>query len=169
MRVTIHPADESDEGTLDNLMQLYAHDFSEIVPLEVAENERFEGHPLGRYWVDPWRLPFILRRDEKLAGFALVHTRSHLTGEDGGFDMAEFFVLRGLRRSGVGRAAAVQLFDRLRGPWEVRQRRANIAATAFWRRTIDAYTTGRWEELDWDDDVWRGPVQRFRSVTSAAS
>jgi predicted acetyltransferase len=47
-------------------------------------------------------------------------------------DVAEFFVVRSARRSGVGSAAALALFDMFPGAWEVRIRRANPAALKFW-------------------------------------
>jgi predicted acetyltransferase len=34
--------------------------------------------------------------------------------------MSEFFVLRKYRRQGIGRTAAVELFERFPGPWRVR-------------------------------------------------
>ncbi len=163
MRVSLDVATRVDEVTLDNLVQLYAHDFSEFVPLDIGDDGRFEGLPLAPYWIDTWRYAFLLRVNGALAGFALVHARSKLTAEDGVFDMAEFFVLRRFRRSGVGRAAAFALFDRFRGRWEVRQRASNEGATAFWRRAIGAYTHDHFEDRTWNDEVWIGPVQRFTS------
>jgi predicted acetyltransferase len=78
--------------------------------------------------------------------------------------MAELFVMRRHRRCGVGEQVASWLFDRFRGPWEVREKAENQAATAFWRRIIDSYTDGRFQELLLDNERWRGPVQRFNSV-----
>jgi predicted acetyltransferase len=75
--------------------------------------------------------------------------------------MAEFFILRKFRRQRVGERAAVLLFDRFPGRWEVRQRSSNQPATAFWRSAIGRYT--RFEEELIDDERWRGPVQRFAS------
>jgi len=46
-------------------------------------------------------------------------------------------------------------------PWEVRQVMESVAATAFWRRVIGQYTLGAFEETVFDDERWRGPVQRF--------
>jgi hypothetical protein len=43
----------------------------------------------------------------------------------------------------------------------VRQVVKNTAATAFWRRVIDRYTSGAFEDFLSDDERWRGPVQRF--------
>ena len=115
------------------------------------------------YWAEPGRHPFLIRVDGKLAGFALVNARSRLTGDDGVHDLAEFFVLRRYRRRGVGERAAAWLFERFRGRWEVRQKPENLAATAFWRRVIGRHTGERFEDVLWDDERWRGPVQRFES------
>ena len=53
------------------------------------------------------------------------------------------------------------LFDRFPGRWEVRQKAENSRAIAFWRRVIDRYTGGRFEEEVLADERWHGPVQRF--------
>jgi predicted acetyltransferase len=71
--------------------------------------------------------------------------------------------MKQLRRTGVGAAAACAAFDCLRGPWEVRQRDENPAATAFWRRVIGDYTRGSYDERRWDGPEWTGLVQTFSS------
>jgi predicted acetyltransferase len=156
-------AEKAEEGTLRNLMQLYAHDFSEVLPLEVDEMGRFEEYALDAYWQDARRAPFLVRTDERLAGFALVGRGSRLSDDRDVWDMAEFFVLRRYRRARVGTSAAHEIFAAHEGLWEVRERAANGAAIAFWRTTIGAYTAGRFTEELRDDDRWRGPVQRFTS------
>lgn len=123
--------------------------------------------PLDAYWNDPARFPFLLRADALLAGFALVDRNSRLSGANDVWDMAEFFVLRRHRRSGVGLRAAHRLFAMHPGNWEVRQRNANVAATSFWRATISAFIGGTYSEELVDDERWRGPVQRFTSEGQA--
>lgn len=50
--------------------------------------------------------------------------------------MAEFFVVRKHRRSGVGRSAAAECFRRFPGRWQIHEIAANEAAIAFWRAVI---------------------------------
>ena len=157
-------AGAGDHDRLTALFGLYVYDFSEILGLDVGEDGRFDVPALERWWTEPGRHAFLIRVDAKLAGFALVAERSRLTDREGVHDMAEFFVVRRHRRRGVGVHAAHSLFDRFRGPWEVRQRPENVEATAFWRRVVARYTGGRFEDLVWDDERWRGPVQRFDSA-----
>ena len=110
---------------------------------------------------------FLIHVDGHIAGFALVDPKSRLTDSDEVHDVAEFFVLRKYRRKRIGEQAACILFATFPGPWEVRQRMENTAATAFWRAAIGRFTKGRFVELMWEDKRWRGPVQRFDSVTSS--
>lgn len=164
MNLGIAPVGADDRERLGSLFELYAYDFSEMLALDVGDDGRFHAAALDAYWTDPRRHAFLFRVDERLAGFGLVHEQSRLTGDDAVRDMAEFFVMRRHRKHGIGERAASWLFDRFRGPWEVRERPENHAATAFWRRIIARYTGGHFEDVVWDDDHWRGPVQRFDSA-----
>jgi predicted acetyltransferase len=161
--ISLIPATSAERPALENLMQLYIYDWSELRLLDVADDGRFPAYPLDAYWQDGGRHPLLLRVDGHLAGFALVSEGSRLTGAPAVFDMAEFFVMRRFRRKGVGRAAASEAFDRFKGPWEIRQHDENTAATAFWRRTIDRYTGGNYRDVRWNDRAWIGPVQTFSS------
>jgi predicted acetyltransferase len=169
MLTRVVAAGRSEHEALRNLFQLYAYDFSEILRTEVEETGRFRQGLLDAYWTDPWRFPFVLRSDERLAGFALVDRKSKLSGAEDVWDMAEFFVLRKYRRAGLGTRAAHLIFALHPGRWEVRQRHANVAATSFWRSAISAYTGRCFSEELCDDDRWRGPVQRFTSASGAPS
>ncbi len=155
VNVHITPARADEDGVLAALLQLYVYDFSELLALDVGDDGRYRAPPLEG------RDAFLVRVDGKLAGFALHVGRSRLTGEDGVHDVAELFVLRRYRRSGVGEQMARWLFDRFPGRWEVRQKTENARAITFWRRVIDRYTGGRFEEELLADDRWQGPVQRF--------
>jgi predicted acetyltransferase len=161
---SFQPASIEERALLQNLMQFYLYDFSEVLEMYVDDDGRFGDVDLSPYWVDEWRHPFLLRVDERVAGFALISERSKITGKSGVFDMTEFFVLRRFRRRGMGRAAAFAAFDRFAGPWEVRQREENPDATAFWRRAIDEYTRGEYEETRWNRPRWSEIVQTFSSA-----
>ncbi len=162
MTVSLVPIERAQQETLRNLLQLYVYDFSEILGLEVRGDGRFAESPLDRWREDPLRFPFFVLAGEALAGFALVHHQSALSDAPDVWDVSEFFVLRKHRRAGVGLRAAALLFGTFRGPWEVRQRAENVAATTFWRKAIAAFTGGPFEE-SLEHPRWRGPVQFFTS------
>jgi predicted acetyltransferase len=163
MSIVLYPAAVADAATLARLFQYYVYDLSDVVNADLGADGRFALPALDAYWAETWRHPFLVRVDDQLAGFALVNQKSRITGDTTTWDIAEFFVMRRYRRRGVGTAIATQLFDSFRGPWEVRQLQANHAATSFWRRVIDEYTRGQFNEIALDDERWRGPVQSFRN------
>ncbi|MBR7621203.1 acetyltransferase [Phenylobacterium sp. 20VBR1] len=156
-------AQPHEREVLENLMQLYVHDFSEQwsdQPRgEVGGDGRFEPYPLDPYWSDASHVPLLLRRGGHIAGFALLDAHSH-AGRTVDRNMAEFFILRKHRRGGVGLAAAHAIFARYPGVWEAAVARRNIGALHFWRRAAAPYADV--EETDVASDDWNGPVLRFR-------
>jgi predicted acetyltransferase len=161
MRISVMPATEADRPVLANLIQFYLYDFTDFKEWDVQEDGRFEDYGLDGCCTSDDRHPFLIRADERLAGFAIVDDRSHLTGEHGIWDVADFFVLRRYQKRGVGERAARVLFNRFRDHWEIRVMAANLDALAFWRKVINRYTDGQFEEVQWNDARWRGPVQFF--------
>jgi predicted acetyltransferase len=125
---------------LANLLELYAHDFSEFHDIDLGEDGRFGYGPLPLYWSEPDRYPFLIKLDGKWAGLALVKKGSQVSGNDDIWDMAEFFIVRGCRRCGIGSRVAHEVWRRFPGPWEVRVMQANVAAQHFWARAISGFT-----------------------------
>jgi predicted acetyltransferase len=138
-RVEVIPATPEQAPILANLIELYAHDFSEFHDLDIGEDGRFGYTSLPLYWSEPGRHPFLIRMDGKLAGLALVKRGSRVSGNDAVWDMAEFFVLRGYRRRGVGVRAAHGVLRRFPGLWEVRVMQANVPAQSFWAEAVSTY------------------------------
>jgi predicted acetyltransferase len=141
--VTLVPARPEDRALLANLLELYVHDLSEIFDVTPGEDGRFGYERLPLYFSEPERrFAFLIRFRGRIAGFALVTRGSPGSDDPDVLDVAEFFVLRGYRRFGVGRQAAVALWDRLRGAWLVRVSEANRAGLPFWDGVIREYTHG---------------------------
>jgi predicted acetyltransferase len=166
MNVQLVPAIPGDRPALENLMQLYVHDFSEHwagrTEGELGEDGRFPPYPLDAYWSQPTHIPLLIRVDGRLAGFALVNDASH-SGRPVDRNVAEFFVVRKHRRSGVGMIAAHQTFSRYPGLWEAAVARRNVAALAFWRRAIRQHPLATdIDEADITTQAWNGPIIRFR-------
>jgi len=133
-QVEVLPATFDQMPILANLLQLYAHDFSEFHDVELDAAGRFHYAPLSLYWSDPGRHPFLVKLHGKPAGFVLVKKESSV------WDMAEFFVVRGCRRRGLGTAIAHNVWRRFPGPWEVRVIETNHAALQFWERAISEFS-----------------------------
>ena len=124
---------------LANLLELYAHDFSEFQPLDIGPDGRFGYKSLPLYWSESNRHPFLIRFDGKLAGLALVKRGSEISDSQEVWDMAEFFVLRGFRRHRIGTLAVQEVWRRFPGLWEVQVMQSNPSATSFWKRAISDF------------------------------
>jgi len=142
--VTLEAATAADLPLLSNLLELYIHDLSAAFPhVELGPDGRFGYPQLERYGAEPdRRFSFLIRCGGRLAGFALVTRGSPATEDPEVFDVAEFFVIRSYRRSGVGRRAAILLWNRLPGRWTVRVSEGNAGAIPFWAGVIAEVTKG---------------------------
>ena len=158
-KVFLEVATVEEAPLLANLLELYIHDLSEVFPsVEVGADGRFGYPKLPLYWSEPdRRFPYLIRHGGQVAGFVLVTRGSPVTDDPDVFDVAEFFVLRRHRRSGVGRRAALDLWDSLPGRWTVRVYEANRGAVPFWAGVIAEYTKGAATELQKPDvpEGWR--------------
>ncbi|HEU4457249.1 MAG TPA: GNAT family N-acetyltransferase, partial [Longimicrobium sp.] len=104
--VEVLPAAPEQEPVLANLLELYAHDLSELFNVRLQPDGRFGYPSLSRYWEEEGRFPFLVKVDGELAGFVLVSRGSRVSGDPAVWDMAEFFIARGFRKRGIGAAVA---------------------------------------------------------------
>jgi predicted acetyltransferase len=137
--VVLEPITLERASVLDNLFELYVHDFSEQMPLTIKASGRFELTPGDDWWTREGHFPFFIEQGGELAGFALIREGSRVTGAPDVMDVADFFVLRGARGRGLGEAAAHALFSAFPRTWEVRVRRTNVAALRFWSRVVQTW------------------------------
>jgi predicted acetyltransferase len=154
--VELIPAGAEHQSALGNLLELYIHDFSELVPVDVGDDGRYGYKSLPLYWSDGSRLPFLARLDGKLVGFALVTQSSDPSGDGEVWDMAEFFVLRRYRHRGIGAELAGKVWLRCPGAWQIRVMEKNVLARKFWESTITKFTglSPRFSEFVADGTTW---------------
>jgi predicted acetyltransferase len=118
MQIDVVPVAVQEAGVLAQLYELYLYDFAERdgTGRQVADDRRFGEADVERFLSMPERSAFLIRVDQKLAGFCMLKRGSRLAGDMGAMDVAEFFVLRNHRRQGVGQAAATLLWQQYPGP-----------------------------------------------------
>lgn len=167
MDLDIIPAGPTDAATLQNLFQLYTHDFSEFwagtARGELSADGRFPDYPLEPFFTQAGWRAFLLKAGEAPAGFALINDHAH-SGRATQHSMAEFFVVRKHRGQGLGGGVARRLIGAAPGDWEIAVARKNVAALAFWRRVAGGCAgPGGVAELDLDGPEWNGPVLRFET------
>jgi len=164
MQIDVVRAALIDRPLLRHLTEFYMYDMSEFdAELEINAHGTFD-FSVDRYWQDPNRAPYVVQVDGKPAGFVLVKRGAYLSGDPEMMDMADFFVMRRYRRQGIGTFVAEYMFEMFPAKWEVRQFAENLAAQAFWRKVIDRYTNGHFQEITLDNEQWKGTVQYFANV-----
>lgn len=160
--VSLERALPSDAALLANLLELYIHDLSAAFPqVKLGPDGRF-GYPrLPLYWSEPERrFAYLIRRGQRLAGFALASRGSPVLDDPEVLDVQEFFVLRSERRYGVGRTAAFQLWRAHPGRWVVRVSRKLPDSSSFWRTVTAEFSGGTAQE--WQPE---GEWHLFRAFT----
>ncbi len=156
MPVEISRATSEEQPVVANLLELYAHDFSEFHHLDLGPDGRFGYRHLATYWSAPDRHPFLVKVDGRLAGFVLVKRSSEVSARHAPWDIAELFVVRAYRRQGVGTHVAHAIWRLFPGQWEVRVMQANRAAFSFWDSAIGSFLGKRIGSacIEKDDACW---------------
>jgi predicted acetyltransferase len=161
--IRLVPATAADKPVLANLFELYCHDFCDFVTLRIGPDGRFGFRDLDLYWTHPdVHRAFFVYADGGLAGFVVV---DGLSGgpHDPMWDIAQFFILRGFRRSGVGSEAAHEVWRRFPGRWQVRVMVANEPACRFWDRTVRSFAGNSVVATRWFDHDREWHRFRFES------
>ncbi|MEX1030705.1 MAG: GNAT family N-acetyltransferase [Paenibacillaceae bacterium] len=145
MLIELHVAEGEEKDILKNLIQFYDYDFSEFTDEDVLEKGNYSEYPfIDLYWEESSRVPYLIRVEGSLAGFVLVRTVEEANYIY--YSIAEFFVMKKYRRSGIGKQVAETVFNKHRGQWEVYQLERNRPAQTFWVKVISEYTNGNYSE-----------------------
>jgi predicted acetyltransferase len=132
-----------------------------FLSLDVAKIQQEE--LLANWFANDHSHPLLIAQGTQAVGFALVtRPRVPRRGEAPvDYCLSEFFVRQAHRCVGVGRQAAMLIFDRFAGAWEVLEYERNRGSVQFWRRVLAAYTGGEFVERAQDGQI----RQRFNSRT----
>jgi predicted acetyltransferase len=134
MNVEVRQAGETEQGQIEELLSDYLAELSQHREICVGATSAAEYRYLKDYWSDSSRFPFTLWANSELAGFAFVRRTEE--DQEPVFQVAEFFVKRKYRRSGIGRAAVTNIWQRFPGQWELQVMNRNASAVQFWERCI---------------------------------
>lgn len=146
-RLTIRPTTPADRPVLERLWLLFRHDMSEISGALPDPSGQFRRERLDAAFTDPGRRGVVAHLEPadgapaSPVGFALVR------GLDGPTRvLSSFFVVRGVRRTGVGRDLAAHVLASFPGRWEIAFQDANLPAVQFWRAVATDAVGQAWTE-----------------------
>lgn len=137
--IKIIPASIDQMPILANLLELYAHDFSEYWKFDIGDNGFYGYEDLPLYWSEPNRHPFIIYVKNKIAGLVMVQKGSPISEDKEIWDIAEFFIMKKYKKQGIGTAVAQEIWKRFKGRWQVRVLIENEVACAFWLQAITKF------------------------------
>ncbi|MGE8066274.1 GNAT family N-acetyltransferase [Pseudomonas sp. NPDC089569] len=138
--IELHAAQRDELETIENLMQFYAHDFSEWLPLKLGDQGFFNLQPLTDYWRKPETRPFLIRVDGELAGFVTLDDDTHLP--DTRYNIGYLFVSRRFRGKGVAKTTVATLLSRFPGQWQIFHLEVNRSARRFWAAVMPELCPG---------------------------
>jgi predicted acetyltransferase len=138
----VRPATPDDRPTVERLWLLFRHDMSEFGGQLPNLDGTFRKERLEAAFNDAgdWA-PYLFESGGRPVGFAFVRALGGPVRV-----LNSFFVVRGVRRAGVGLQAVRQVVARHPGAWEVAFQDDNLGAVRFWRRAAEELAPGAWSE-----------------------
>jgi predicted acetyltransferase len=155
--VTVRPVAPTELAVLERLWLMFHHDLSEFRGRLPDPDGTFHHERLRAAVDDPAWAAYLVWTQDRPVGLALVRALDQPVRV-----LNAFFIVRGLRRSGVGSRVVREVLLRHPGSWEVAFQDDNETAVHFWRRTARATAGEGWTEErravparpDLPPDVW---------------
>ncbi|GAA1250163.1 GNAT family N-acetyltransferase [Oryzihumus leptocrescens] len=160
--VELVPATRSDRAVLENLGQLFRHDLSESYGLLPNADGTFNNRPLDQFrtGADPEHRAWLITAAGRLGGYVMTRPL-----EPGVMMIDGFFVVRALRRTGVGREAARQVVAMFPGRWAIGFQAYNPGAQRFWSLVATDAVGTTWSTHD-DPPVEGRPPDSWITFTT---
>lgn len=157
LELAVRPVTTADRTAVERLWLMFRHDMSEVWGELPDVDGSFRSDRLHTALTDDDWAPYLLTSAEHPVGLAFVRSLAGPVRV-----LNTFFVVRGVRRSGVGLRAVREVVHRHPGSWEVAFQDGNPAAVRFWRRVAGEIAGDEWTEErrpvpgkpDVPPDVW---------------
>jgi predicted acetyltransferase len=156
--ICVRRASAADRPMVERLWLMFRHDMSEFGGQLPNGDGTFRTERLVAAFDDRnWACYVFTGPEDRPVGFAIIR------GLDGpAFVLSSFFVVRSMRRSGVGLQAVAAILAEHPGTWEIAFQDANAAAVRFWHRVARELAGSDWSEErkpvpgrpDLPPDVW---------------
>lgn len=137
--IQIIPASIEQQPVIAQLYELYTYEMTDLADFDINDNGYYGYQDLPLFWNTPNRYPYLIWVNKKLAGFVLVQQGSQVDDNPDIWDIAEFFVMRKFRKSGIGQFVAQSIWTTHKGLWQVRVWDNNLTASRFWHNTIEKF------------------------------
>jgi predicted acetyltransferase len=145
----VHVVQNGEWSVVAWLWQAFRQDLSPVVGGLPYADGRFGAAPLQGFPSDDG-VGYVVRRPHPNTGEQAPVAFALVSGvRSARWSMAAFWIAAPVRRTGLGRAFALDVLRRHPAPWEIGFQHDNAAAGGFWRRVADeAFGPGRWSEVE---------------------
>jgi len=152
-KVTLEQVSIEKWHLLDNLIQLYAYDFSEFTNSEISGCGKYNLSGLPRYhWTGTNPDPFLVKVNKNTASFIMLKYIVYEKVKR--LSLAEFFILRKYRKKGIGNRSAQIVLDKFSGEWYLDILSSNKPAITFWKKVIKEYTQDNYVQTNDDKKTY---------------
>jgi predicted acetyltransferase len=139
--VLVRPAAPEDRPVVERLWLMFRHDLSEYPGTLPNPDGTFRSDRVEDAFSSPDWASYLLVRGERPVGLAFVRGLAGPVRV-----LNSFFVVRGVRRSGIGLRAVREVLVRHPGRWDIAFQYDNPGAVAFWRRVATQVAGDAWTE-----------------------
>lgn len=140
--ISLRRAGAADRPMAERLWLMFRHDMSEFGGQLPNPDGTFRDERLAAAFDDRnWACYVFTVPEDRPVGFAIVRGLAGPVRV-----LSSFFVVRSVRRAGVGLQAVRALVAEHPGPWTVAFQDANAAAARFWRRAAEEVAGSDWSE-----------------------
>lgn len=140
--ISVRRVRAADRPTVERLWLMFRHDMSEFGGQLPNPDGTFRAERLAAAFEDrSWAGYVFTGPEDRPVGFAIIR---NLDGP--ARVLNSFFVVRSMRRAGVGMQAVGAIVAEHPGLWEVAFQDANTPAVRFWRRAATHLAGDNWSE-----------------------
>lgn len=135
--------ESKDKSILQNLFQLYMHDITASLPMDVNDHGLFEYDYIDYYFTKDNRYAYLIYIEDKIAGFVLIDDEFMVLDKQNNapcYDFSEMFILNAYKKKGYGEIVVNKIFDMYKGNWEIRPVPRSEGAKRFWLKVVKNYT-----------------------------
>jgi predicted acetyltransferase len=140
--ISVRRASAADRPMVERLWLMFRHDMSEFGGQLPNPDGTFRTERLVAAFEDrDWACYVFAGPEDRPTGFAIVRSLAGPVRV-----LNSFFVVRSMRRTGIGLQAVTAIVAESPGPWEIAFQDANAAAAHFWRRVATELADSDWTE-----------------------
>ena len=160
MDIYVKIANESDFFIIKNFIPLFRHYIGEVydeLPNEYGVFAYDDSKTLQEMcdkresWIKnpETKFPIIIYAFNRPVGYMFVSKVYSDVFEGNSYFLEALFLVKSVRRKGIGSLVVKQVFDKFKGKWELNTSASerNLETQSFWRKVLNEYRCGKYKEF----------------------